>query len=139
MKLAIDKKSGWKISTTIDRSSFACPDGCGFATIDAGLFYILNGLNNILAPKGRYFVITKGCVCDNFNTLIGDASDSTHLFGRAVDIIVPGIGNHPPMTADEVIAVLSKVKGSDLYEIYKLSGKSKDEDEYSVHIGCISL
>ena len=70
------------------RSEFACKCGCGFDTIDTELLDILNDLR---AHFDRPIVISSGCRCETHNEKEGGASNSQHLYGRAVDLRVHGV------------------------------------------------
>jgi hypothetical protein len=129
----------WQVSKTLTRKDFACPDGCGFDTIDIGLYYFLISIEENLEKMGLSLVISKACVCENYNRLIKDATDSTHLLGRSVDICVPSSISAMELSGSDLLKLVKSIKGNELYEIYLLDTKSINKDGVSIHIGSISI
>jgi uncharacterized protein YcbK (DUF882 family) len=78
------------LSAHFSRSEFACPDGCGFDTVDVELLEILEAVRqHYNAPVS----INSGCRCEEYNKRpeIGGVPNSQHRFGRAADIVVDGV------------------------------------------------
>ena len=67
------------------RHEFTCQCGCGFENIDMNLVAILENIRNILRSP---IIITSGCRCEKHNEKAGGKPDSSHLKGKAVDILV---------------------------------------------------
>ena len=76
------------ISDHFSREEFACNDHCGFNTADVELIKVLEGLRKYF---GKPVYITSGCRCLRYNTRIGGASKSLHMWGQAADIRVSGV------------------------------------------------
>lgn len=70
------------------RGEFACKCGCGFDTVDAELLRQLDRLRHHFDSPT---VITSGCRCRGYNKLVGGASGSKHLEGKAADLQVSGV------------------------------------------------
>ena len=62
---------------------FSCRCGCCKNNIDVGLVFLLNELRERV---GIPLVITSGCRCEPYNTLVGGADSSSHVEGFAADI-----------------------------------------------------
>lgn len=73
------------LSAHFSRREFACPCGCGFATVDVELLYVLEGIRDYF---GEPVKITSGCRCFVHNMNIGGSENSMHMHGRAADITV---------------------------------------------------
>jgi len=94
-----------KINRYFTREEVSCKCGCGFDVIDA------ETLNVITAVRERFdspVYILSAARCSKHNAVIGGASRSKHLTGRAVDIRVKDVA---PI---EVYSYLDKVH-SDRY------------------------
>ena len=74
-----------RLSENFTRDEFACPDGCGFDTVDTGLLLLLE---QIRAHFDRRVYINSGCRCETRNIAVGGSRGSQHLIGRAADIVV---------------------------------------------------
>ena len=75
-----------KVSENFSREEFACPDGCGFSTVDVELLKLLEAIRKRFGKPVR---ITSGCRCQLYNTATpGAAYRSKHLQGIACDIVV---------------------------------------------------
>jgi uncharacterized protein YcbK (DUF882 family) len=85
-----------QLSENFWRSEFACPDGCGFNTVDAELIVVLEHLRLVL--RNHPITITSGCRCQQHNHDVGGADGSEHMNGKAADIVVVGI--HADQVAD---------------------------------------
>ncbi|MBX2848974.1 MAG: peptidase M15 [Acidiferrobacterales bacterium] len=77
-----------KISKHFSRSEFACKCGCGFATVDVKLLYILEVVREHF---GKPVIINSACRCESHNAKIGGAKGSKHKEGIAADIVVKGV------------------------------------------------
>ena len=77
-----------QLSRWFSRREFACRCGCGFDSIDAELLQVLN-LARVFFENPIY--ITSGCRCPSYNSSIGGASKSMHIWSRAADITVANI------------------------------------------------
>jgi uncharacterized protein YcbK (DUF882 family) len=82
------------LSKNFSRVEFACNDGCGFDTIDAETLQVLEAMRQHFRTP---ITINSGCRCPSHNRKVGGASNSQHLYGRAVDVVVSGI--NPPSVA----------------------------------------
>lgn len=76
------------LSPHFSRSEFACKCGCGFDTVDAELLVMCE---TIRQHYDAAVIITSGCRCEAHNVAVGGAVDSTHLVGRAADIVAEGV------------------------------------------------
>lgn len=100
------------ISQNFSRHEFACHDYCGFDTADTDLIWVLEDLREYFNEKysnrpGEIMVfISSGCRCLKYNTKIGGASKSFHMWGQASDVKVSGVS--PKKVADYLE---SKYKG----------------------------
>lgn len=81
------------LSRNLYRDEFACKCGCGFDTAD---FELVKRLQKLVNTVGRELeephsiILTSGCRCVAHNALVGGASDSQHLYGRAADFYLVG-------------------------------------------------
>lgn len=76
-----------RLSPYFSREEFECKCGCGMATVDAELLFILDDIRiNLVSPVH----ITSGHRCRTHNKSVGGAKDSYHVQGRAADIKVSG-------------------------------------------------
>jgi uncharacterized protein YcbK (DUF882 family) len=73
------------LSKNLSRWEFACPDGCGFDTVDAEL---VNVLQDVRAHFNKAINITSGCRCEEHNKDVDGTQGSTHLYGKAADFWV---------------------------------------------------
>ena len=69
------------------RHEFACKCGCGFNTVDAELIAVLERLR---FEFGSAILINSGTRCPAHNALVGGATNSQHIVGKAADIVVRG-------------------------------------------------
>lgn len=85
------------LSDDFSRSEFACKCGCGFDTVD---YILVEYLQSIRDYFGARVTITSGCRCVDYNEgvqienvprYIPYSSTSTHIYGRAADIVVEGV------------------------------------------------
>ena len=77
------------VSENFSRSEFECKCGCGFDTVDIELLRILE---KIRAHFDRPITINSGCRCVDHNNTVDGSDSSQHLYGRAADIVIDGIG-----------------------------------------------
>jgi uncharacterized protein YcbK (DUF882 family) len=100
-----EKKPAGYLTDNFNRSEFACPDECGFDTVDAELITVLENLRSAL--RNRPITITSGCRCFSHNEhvqlqanpkYIPGTSNSIHMDGKAADIKVEGVS--PGTVAD---------------------------------------
>ena len=77
-----------RLSRSFYRDQFACKCGCGFDTVDANLIIILQMISDKLARK---IEINCGCRCPKHNSEVGGKGASTHMLGKAADIIAPAM------------------------------------------------
>ena len=77
------------LSKHFSRSEFACKDGCGRDTIDAETLRVLEALRQHFGVPVK---INSGYRCANRNKAVGGAAGSQHLYGRAADVTVEGVG-----------------------------------------------
>ena len=98
------------LSEHFSREEFACPCGCGFGLkhgdVAFKLIDLLEELRTCAGDRPIYIckrpgglVYAAGCRCADRNRAAGGVSDSQHRFGRAADIVIPGL------TPDEVAAL----------------------------------
>lgn len=83
------------LSQDFSRYEFTCRCGCGFNTVDAELLGVLQPLRDNFNDIVH---ISSGCRCLTYNTQIGGASKSFHMWGQAGDIKVGGAS--PKQVAD---------------------------------------
>ena len=76
------------ISKHFNRDEFSCQCGCGFDTVDAILIRVLEGIRQHF---DKPIIITGPNRCEVHNKLVGGATKSMHLTGKAVDFKVVGI------------------------------------------------
>lgn len=76
------------ISENFARSEFRCKCGCGLDTVDTELLRLLE---NIRAHFDAPITVTSSHRCESYNQVVGGASTSQHLYGRAADIVVEGV------------------------------------------------
>ena len=60
---------------------------CGKIMIDPSF---LRALEELRVRMGFPFIVTSGYRCDVHNDAVGGAKDSSHVYGRAVDIAISG-------------------------------------------------
>jgi uncharacterized protein YcbK (DUF882 family) len=94
-----------KLSANFDRSEFACKCLCDYDTVDVELLEILEAIRQHFAAA---ITINSAARCPNKNRAVGGAKNSQHLYGRAADIVVDGIG------PDEVHAYIDKTWPNEL-------------------------
>ena len=78
------------LSRNFSRSEFSCRCNCGRDTIDAELLKVLEAIREYFDMPVK---ITSGHRCYIHNNAVGGASTSQHLFGRAVDLHINGVGS----------------------------------------------
>ena len=66
----------------------ACKCGCGFDTVDPGLYDLLETIR--LLAGNKPLVLTSVCRCKEHNKNVGGVPDSPHTRGTAADIAVNG-------------------------------------------------
>lgn len=80
-----------KLSANFSREEFACPCGCGFATVDVGLIPIVEEIRAVIGP----FSPSSACRCREYNETIQKkyvknyvalSSKSKHMEGIAIDV-----------------------------------------------------
>ncbi len=76
------------LTHNFSRWEFACKCGCGFDTVD---YELLTLLQDFRRHFGRRIVIYSGVRCSSYNALVGGATDSQHLVGKAADFHIEGI------------------------------------------------
>lgn len=82
------------LSEHFSRAEFACHCGCGHDTIDAETLKVVEALRkHFKAPV----TINSAFRCEGHNNAIGGSYGSQHLYGRACDVVVEGVG--PPSVA----------------------------------------
>jgi uncharacterized protein YcbK (DUF882 family) len=79
------------LSPHFDRAEFACGDGCGFDSFDAGTLKVLE---QVRKHFGMPVMINSGCRCAAHNAAVGGSEGSLHLQARAADIVVEGVSPH---------------------------------------------
>ena len=77
------------------RQEFECKCGCGFDTVD---YELVRVLDDVRAYFGKPITINSGARCISHNHTVGGSSHSTHVTGRAADIVVKDI--HADIVAD---------------------------------------
>lgn len=85
------------LSKDFSRSEFACPDGCGFDTVDTETLAVLQDVRDHF---GRQVHIDSGCRCEKHNAKVGGVPNSQHKLGRAADIRVEGF---PPESVHDYL------------------------------------
>ena len=112
----------WKDIKYFTREEFRCKCGgkyCnGFpAEPQEGM---VRAVDNVREHFGRAFTPNSGVRCPTHNANVGGASNSRHLYGKAVDFRVPG------KTAAQVLAYLATLPG--LGYCYDIDGTSVHMD-----------
>ena len=67
------------------REEFACKCGCGFDAVDFELITVLQDVREFFDTS---VVISSGCRCQPYNTVINGSCKSKHLLAKAADIAV---------------------------------------------------
>jgi len=75
-----------KLSKNFDSSEFACKCGCGYDTPDPELIRMLQVARDLY---GKSMIISSGCRCIKHNRMVGGATNSAHITGKAADILTP--------------------------------------------------
>ncbi len=75
-----------KLSKNFDSSEFACKCGCGYDTPDPELIRMLQAARDLY---GKSMIISSGCRCIKHNRVVGGATNSAHITGKAADILTP--------------------------------------------------
>ena len=83
------------LSQNFSRAEFACKDGCGRDTVDAGTLAVLEAVRTHF---GLPVTVVSGHRCATHTRAVGGASSSQHLYGRAADIKIAGVA--PQAIAD---------------------------------------
>ncbi|KDR94606.1 Peptidase M15 [Peptoclostridium litorale DSM 5388] len=98
-----------KLSANFCVSEFACKGGGGRVLFDMELVRRLQGLRDYFK---RPIVITSGYRTRSYNDMVGGAENSQHIYGRAADIKVVGIGS------DKIAAAAIRLgfRGVGIYE-----------------------
>lgn len=73
------------LSKYFSRHEFACPDGCGFDTVDAELLKLCEEVRSL---NDAPITPNSGCRCMNHNMDIGGSKNSLHMAGKAADLPV---------------------------------------------------
>jgi|TARA_R110000782_G_scaffold49134_3_gene107042 uncharacterized protein YcbK (DUF882 family) len=76
------------LSVNFSRSEFACNCGCGFATADIKLVYLLESIRERFKKPVR---ISSASRCTDYNQHVGGVKTSKHLQGIACDIQIKGV------------------------------------------------
>ena len=98
------------ISPNISIGEIACRCGCGFAKLDPA---IASAFERIRAEVSRLngndtpIRISSGCRCMQYNTAIGGAVNSQHIYGKALDLVIPA-----GWTKEEFYIICNKYVGS---------------------------
>ena len=96
------------------RDEVQCQCGCGYNTVD---YELAQELDSIREYFGSPITINSGCRCREYNAKEGGSTNSQHLYGKAVDMVVKGVN------ANEVYKYLDQVyKGK--YGIGKYNGRT---------------
>jgi len=90
------------ISEHFERREFECRCGCGFDTVDVELIKYLEKIRNHFNDSVR---VSSGCRCQEYNRVIGGATKSQHILGRAADIFVAGVESAHVADYAELIGV----------------------------------
>lgn len=69
------------------KAEFDCKCGCGKNNISHEL---VERIERIRTTMNMPMKINSGCRCEEYNKLVGGKEDSAHLYGLAVDFLVPG-------------------------------------------------
>lgn len=77
------------ISPHFNRYEFRCKNGCGGDTIDVETLKVLEAMRQHF---GVPVIINSGFRCAAHNKKVGGAKNSQHLYGRAADVTVQGVG-----------------------------------------------
>ena len=79
-----------KLTKHFNKEQFTCKCGCGYNNISLQLVDMLQqARSNLNIP----FIITSGCRCVKHNNKEGGVSNSSHLYGLAVDIQYTSLRN----------------------------------------------
>lgn len=102
-------------------SEFTCKCGCGLNLQKDGIKRIAD---EIREHFGRPMIITSGTRCAKHNKAVGGVSNSWHLKGNAIDIIIPGV------SANELYAYAQQIvnRGSARYT-YKINSSALHIDD----------
>ena len=76
------------LSTNFSRSEFACNCGCGFATADIKLVYLLEAIRERFKKPVK---ITSAARCKNYNKQVNGVKTSKHLQGIACDVQIKDV------------------------------------------------
>ncbi len=98
-----------QLSKNFKLSEFVCPDGSAEVLLDTELIDKLQRLRDKL---GKPVIVHSGYRNLKYNTKIGGAANSQHMYGRAADITVSGF-------APEQVAKTAEEVGFDGIGIYK--------------------
>ena len=97
-----------------NRSEFECQCGCGFDVVDYELGEVLDELREHYQSP---VTINSGCRCKTHNKAIGGAASSTHILGKAADVVVHEV------PSDDVYEYLSS-KYAYKYGVGKYTGRT---------------
>lgn len=100
-----------QVSKNFKLREFACKDGSNLVKLDSEL---LDKLQKLRTRINKPIIITSGYRTPEHNKKVGGASNSQHLYGKAVDIKVNG------MTPSQLKVHAEKIgfKGIGLYKTF---------------------
>lgn len=110
---SLKAQGGLALSKNFRVREFACRDGSDAVLVAAGLVDLLQRIRDHF---DRPVVIHSGYRTAAYNTKVGGASRSQHLYGRAADISIDGVT--PLEIAQYAEALLPKSGGIGLYRTF---------------------
>lgn len=75
-----------RLSKNFTSEEFACKCGCGYDTPNPELIRMLQAARDMY---GKSMIISSGCRCIKHNRMVGGATNSAHITGKAADILTP--------------------------------------------------